>query len=98
VSRFKPGDRVRVVSVTNEGREPITDAAHPDAIDWTGTPLIGAVGVVTNVFADRQTRNNIRLDHWWRPWLSPTRTWSQKHERGTKSTGHAHVRLLPRQH
>ncbi|MDC8971486.1 hypothetical protein [Mycobacterium marinum] len=26
-------------------------------------PLIGAVGVVTNVFADRQTRNNIRLGH-----------------------------------
>lgn len=63
MSRFKPGDRVRVVSVTNEGREPITDATHPDAIDWTGTPLIGAVGVVTNLFADRQTRNNIRLDH-----------------------------------
>jgi hypothetical protein len=63
VSRFKIGDRVRVVSVTNEDREPITDAAHPDAIDWTGTPLIGAVGLVTNVFADRLTRNNICLDH-----------------------------------
>lgn len=63
MSRFEPGDRVRVVSVTSEGHEAITDAAHPDAIDWTGTPLIGAVGVVTNVFVDRLTRNNIRLDH-----------------------------------
>jgi hypothetical protein len=32
MSKFRPGDRVRVVSVTNEGREPITDPAHPGAI------------------------------------------------------------------
>lgn len=63
MSRFKPGDRVRVVSVTNEGGEPIADPAHPDAIDWTGTPLIGAVGIVIDVLPDRLTRNNIRLDH-----------------------------------
>ncbi|GLB83497.1 hypothetical protein [Mycobacterium kiyosense] len=64
MSRFKPGDRVRVVQVTtHEHREPITNPNHPDAIDWTGTPLIGAVGVVTDVFPDRQARNNIRLNH-----------------------------------
>jgi hypothetical protein len=64
VSRYQPGDRVRVVSVTTApGREPVTDPAHPDAIDWTGTPLIGAVGVVVDVFAERHARNNIRLAH-----------------------------------
>jgi hypothetical protein len=63
MSRFKPGDRVRVVSVKNEGREPITDAAHPDAIDWTGTPLIGAVGVVTDTYTSGFVTATVRFDH-----------------------------------
>lgn len=64
MSRYQTGDRVRVVSVTPEaGHAPITDPNHPDALDWTGTPLIGTVGVVVNVFAERHARNNIRLPH-----------------------------------
>ncbi|MGV0715910.1 hypothetical protein ABQE93_10940 [Mycolicibacterium sp. XJ662] len=64
MSRYQPGDRVRVVSVTPAaGREPITDPAHPGAIDWTGKTLIGKTGTVLDVFAERHVRNNIRLDH-----------------------------------
>lgn len=64
MSRFQPGDRVRVVYVTTApGREPLTDPAHPDALDWNGTPLIGKTGTVLDVFADRHARNNLRLDH-----------------------------------
>lgn len=69
MSKFSVGDRVRVVSVTdvdaerNDPSRVITDPNHPDALDWNGTPLIGAVGVVVDVFSDRHARNNIRLDH-----------------------------------
>ncbi|VAZ71074.1 hypothetical protein LAUMK4_00290 [Mycobacterium persicum] len=63
MSRFRPGDRVRVVSVTNEGSEPVTDPAHPDAIDWTGTPLIGAVGVVTDVYTHGFVDATVHFDH-----------------------------------
>lgn len=64
MSRYHPGDRVRVVSVTPEaGHAPITDPNHPDALDWNGETLIGKTGTVLDVFGDRHARNNIRLDH-----------------------------------
>lgn len=58
MSKFKIGDRVRVVQITDLDRElgdpnrVITNPAHPDALDWYGVPLIGLVGVVTDVFND----------------------------------------------
>lgn len=64
MSRHHPGDRVRVVSVTPEaGHAPITTPNHPDALDWNGETLIGKTGTVLDVFGDRHSRNNIRLDH-----------------------------------
>lgn len=64
MSRYHPGDRVRVISVTPApGRTPITDPNHPDALDWNGETLIGKAGTVLDVFGDRHARNNIRLGH-----------------------------------
>ena len=63
MTKFEPGDRVRVVQVTNEGQEPITDPADPRSFDWHGNPLIGEEGVVTDVFADDHARNNVRFGH-----------------------------------
>lgn len=64
MSKFKPGDRVRVVAVTPEaGREAVTDPNHPAALDWNGEPLIGQTGTVTDVFVDRHARNNVRFDN-----------------------------------
>jgi len=68
VSKFSVGDRVRVVSVTDvdaERDDPnrvITDPNHPDALDWYGKPLIGLVGVVTDVFNDYLDAA-VRFDH-----------------------------------
>lgn len=64
MSKFKPRDRVRVVSVTTyPGREPVTDPNHLDALDWNGETLIGKTGTVIDVFADHHARNNVRFDH-----------------------------------
>jgi hypothetical protein len=64
MSKFRPGDRVRVVSVTtHEGREPITNPNHPGAIDWTGTALIGKTGTVMDLFPKEFADTNIRFDH-----------------------------------
>lgn len=68
MSKFSVGDRVRVVSVTDvdaERDDPnrvITDPNHPDALDWYGKPLIGLVGVVTDVFNDYLDAA-VRFDH-----------------------------------
>lgn len=69
MSKLKVGDRVRVVSVTDvdaEHDDPnrvITDPNHPDALDWTGTSLIGLVGVVTDVFPNDYVDAAVRFDH-----------------------------------
>lgn len=64
MSRYQPGDRVRVVQVTtHEGREPVTDPNHPGALDWNGETLIGKTGVVTDLFPKEWADTNVRLDH-----------------------------------
>ncbi|EHB55709.1 hypothetical protein MycrhDRAFT_2903 [Mycolicibacterium rhodesiae JS60] len=69
MSKLKVGDRVRVVSVTdvdaerNDPNRVITDPNHPDALDWDGNPLIGRVGVVTDVFGNDYLDAAVRFDH-----------------------------------
>lgn len=69
MSKFSVGDRVRVVSVTDVDAEfddpnrVITDPNHPDALDSYGKPLIGLVGVVTDVFGNDYLDAAVRFDH-----------------------------------
>jgi hypothetical protein len=64
MSRYKPGDHIRVVRITtHEGRDPITNPSHPGALDWNGDRLIGKIGVVTDLFPNEFANINIRLNH-----------------------------------
>ena len=71
MSRFKPGDRVRVVSVTDvdrdhdDPRRVTTDPSDPDTHDWNGTTLIGKTGTITEVFGNDYLDAEVRFDHLW---------------------------------